>query len=593
MKSRIYSVLFLVLALVLTFTSVFAADEPIKITLLTRSSYANDANVVRDLLVKQGFDVTLDIQPDYASFHAKEEAGNYDVAFTGWATISGNGDYATRGIFHSTGVYNGGGINDPELDALIDKAATVTYEESLPIYAEVEKKLIDNAYIAPLFTGRKVWAFNKDIVDPATVDVYCARPFPFDTLDFVDKSKRDTDTFYMWQAENYYTVADPARSNENSTYLTNGNQYVRLLTFDANMQVGTNGSLSYNYVVADGNQNFYFILRDDINFAKVEDMHAVDTGIKVGAEDVIFSLNRAKDPDAVPGNQAYSNFESIDTVVTVTDLAELESTKDSATGTSVLESLSAGLPAPISELVESKEDVDNAAGKYQVVKITTKTVFPQMANFIAHHTGGILCKEQVEAINTYEDPATYDPNKDMAYGDSSKLVEGPNYDNTIYASGPYIMLYMNDYEIAMEKNPGFMPGTDNEPKIKNVTIKMIPDPDSALSALRSGEIYMFDNVSPEKDAIINSEPSLELLVKPGVSFRYLNFNLKNPDRVVADVNVRRAILNSMDQDAFIAFNNGNVFYATSTLTSIMDTGYTYKPDPSLVPGFLEAYRASK
>ena len=42
-------------------------------------------------------------------------------------------------------------------------------------------------------------------------------------------------------------------------------------------------------------QSIISFLRDDINFAAITDEKAVDTGERVGADDVVFSFNRAKD----------------------------------------------------------------------------------------------------------------------------------------------------------------------------------------------------------------------------------------------------------------------------------------------------------
>ena len=80
----------------------------------------------------------------------------------------------------------------------------------------------------------------------------------------------------------------------------------------------------YNHVIAEGNQTYYFLLRDDINFAAITDEKAVDTGERVGADDVVFSLNRAKDEKSVPDHRTYSLHESIEEVEVVTDLAELD-----------------------------------------------------------------------------------------------------------------------------------------------------------------------------------------------------------------------------------------------------------------------------
>ena len=76
----------------------------------------------------------------------------------------------------------------------------------------------------------------------------------------------------------------------------------------------------------------------------------------------------------------YDNFACLKELETVTDLSELENAKDAVSGKSVKEVLEAGLPAPISELVDDKNATDNAGGKYEVIKITTATPFPYCPN---------------------------------------------------------------------------------------------------------------------------------------------------------------------------------------------------------------------
>ena len=51
------------------------------------SSGESDINIVRDQLIKNGFDVKLNMQPDYGSFKAQQDAGNYDVAIV-WLDYS-------------------------------------------------------------------------------------------------------------------------------------------------------------------------------------------------------------------------------------------------------------------------------------------------------------------------------------------------------------------------------------------------------------------------------------------------------------------------------------------------------------------------
>ena len=181
---------------------------------------------------------------------------------------------------------------------------------------------------------------------------------------------------------------------------------------------------------------------------------------------------------------------------------------------------------------------------------------------------------------------------DVAYGDPATVSEGPDYDNQIYASGPYILVYKNDYELVMQKNPNYMVGTEFEPKIKNITIKMIPDKDSALSSLRSGELHVLNSLDVEKDSVVEGDAKLALKTTPGIAEKHLIFNTSEKS-VCSDVNVRKAIQNAMDQSAFIAVYENSVFPATSPINTIMDTGCTFSPDPSLVQGYLKQYFDSK
>ena len=91
--------------------------------------------------------------------------------------------------------------------------------------------------------------------------------------------------------------------------------------------------MSYNHSIAEGNSDYYFLLRDDINFAAISDGKAVDTGERVGADDVISRLDRAKDPNSVPDHRTYSLHEHIQDVEVVTDLSAIRSVKQSGSDT--------------------------------------------------------------------------------------------------------------------------------------------------------------------------------------------------------------------------------------------------------------------
>nr|WP_285813641.1 ABC transporter substrate-binding protein [Rossellomorea marisflavi] len=558
------------------------------IEILGMSSSESDINILRDQLVKNGFDVKLNVQPDYGSFKSQQDAGNYDVALSSWTTVTGNPDYAVRSVFKSGGDYST--IADEKVDKLIDEASMQTPEEFTKTYKALEDRLVfEKAYIAPLYISYKAQGINKDVLNTDTVRLSKSRALAWETIDFNDEAKRANDPLIMQQSIPTLTSLDPIKGNDGSINTINTNMYVRLVNLTDDDNITADGSLSRNYTIGEGNSEYYFLLRDDINFAKVTDKKAVDSGERVGADDVIFSLNRAKDKDSVPDHRTYTLHEHIKDAEVVTDLKELDGKTND--GKTIRESLENGLDQKISSLVDDKNDADNGSGKYQVVKMTTTEPFPQVLNYLAHQSAGIVSKKQVESINTY-DVASFDVKKDIPYGDQNTVTEGDKYDNSLYASGPYIMTYKNDYEAVFQKNPAYMKGTENEAKISNINVRFIAEADSALSALRNGEIHFYYGVPETKYETVEKDDKLKLqrIESNGVS--YLLFNSKGRDVSKSD-DLRKAVLYSINQDEFIDYYQGNKIKAVSTVSPLVDTGNELKADSDKVKEFLKKYNESK
>ncbi|WP_405170358.1 ABC transporter substrate-binding protein [Paenibacillus sp. FSL H8-0280] len=566
------------------------AQKPADIELLAMSSSENDVNIVRDQLTKNGFNVKLNLQPDYGSFKSQQDAGNYDIALSSWTTVTGNPDYAVRSLFKTGGDYSI--LADGELDKLIDQAATQTPDEYKDTYKQLEDRLVtDQAYIAPLYISLKSQAVNKDILNVDTVRLSKSRAMAWEPIEFKDSSKNATDPLILTQSASVLTSLDPIKGNDGSINQLNTNMYVRLVNLTDDDQLTADGSLSHNFSIAEGNSDYYFILRDDINFAKIDNKKAVDTGERVGADDVIFSLDRAKNKDSVPDHRTYSLHEHIKEAEVVTDLSALQSIKQSSGNGTILEALEQGLGSKITELVTDKTKADNSAGKYQVVKLTTTEPFPQVLNYLAHQSAGIVSKKQVESINTY-DVASFDVNKDIPYGDQNTVTEGAAYSNTLYTSGPYILSYKNDYEGVFLKNPAYRKGTEDEPKIAQVNVRFIADADSALSALRSSEIHLYYGVPETKYDIIENDSKLKLQSLPSNAVSYLLFNTANRE-VAKSSDLRKAVLYSINQDEILSFYKNNKLKAYSTVSPLVQTGNELKADPAKVKEFLSKYNASK
>lgn len=571
-----------------TDTTETAGAKPV-IELLGMSSGEQDMNIVRDQLVKNGFDVKLNIQPDYGSYTAQQDAGNFDIAISSWTTVTGNPDYAVRGLFKTGGDYSR--TSDETVDQLIDEASTLTGDEAKDKYKELEQALVfDNAYIAPLYISQKFQGIYSKEINPDTVRLPKSRAQAWETISFNDEAKNDTETLVLHQAIASLTSLDPVKGNDGSINTLNTNMNVRLVNLSDTDEVVSKGSLSYNHAMSEDAKEYYFVLRDDINFAKVENKTAVDTGDLVSAEDVVFSLNRAKDQNAVPDHRTYSIHENIESVEIISDITSLQSVK-TADGNTVLEALSEDLPAAVAEVVADEADVDNAAGKYQVVKITTPTAFPQVLNYLAHQSGGIVSEAAVTAVNTF-DVASYDPNKDVAYGDQATVTEGATYANHLAASGPYILVQKNDYEAQFVKNPAYQVGTENEPKIKKINVRFIADNDSALSALRNGEIHVLQSVPETKVDVVEGDQNLTLKTADSNAVSYLLFN-QNGREVSKSVDLRKAVLYSINQSEFISYYQDKKKPAVSTVSPLVDTGLKLEADSAKVKEFLKAYQESK
>ncbi|GIO06567.1 peptide ABC transporter substrate-binding protein [Brevibacillus reuszeri] len=569
-----------------------SVQKPVEIVLLTQSRDETDANVIRDQLSKSGFHVKLNLQPDFGSYTAQEKAGNYDVAISSWTTVTGNPDYAVRSLFKTGGDYNKGPISDPEIDELIDKAASQTAEEYKETYEKLEQRLVfDKAYIAPLYVSLKSQGLNHTVLKESSVRLSKSRSMVWEAIDFVDESKRDKDPLILQQAISSLTSLDPIKGNDGSINMLNTNMYVRLVNLTDDDKITSEGALSHNYAIAEGNSDYYFLLRDDISFAKIKDKLAVDSGERVGAEDVIFSLNRAKNKDAVPDHRTYSLHEHIQNVELVTDPSVLSTVKQSGASGTIKEALEKGLKAPIHELTSNKADVNNQSGKYQVVKLTTTKPFPQVLNYLAHQSAGIVSKKQVESINTF-DVAKYDVNKDISYGDQSTVTEGAAYNNALAASGPYILSYKNDYEAVFYKNPGYRKGTEFEPKISKIVVRFIKDADSALAALRSGEIHVYYGIPETKFDLVQNDSKLKLQTLESNGVAYLLFNLENRE-VSKSEDLRKAVLYAINQEELIKTYNDNKFKASSTLTPLVKTGLELQADSNKVKEYLKKYAESK
>lgn len=142
------------------------------------------------------------------------------------------------------------------------------------------------------------------------------------------------------------------------------------------------------------------------------------------------------------------------------------------------------------------------------------------------------------------------------------------------------------------KNPAYRTGSEYEPKIAKINVRFISDVDSALSALRNGEIHVLQTVPETKLDIVKSDTKLTLNTADSNAVSYLQMNTSG--RAVSDsADLRKAILYSINQDEFISYYQGNKKPAVSTVSPLIDTGLKLQADSEKVKEFVKAYNDKK
>ncbi|MBQ7903839.1 MAG: hypothetical protein IJ362_08925 [Oscillospiraceae bacterium] len=579
MKKLIALVLSAVMALSLVACGGSNSDEttellpvqPETVKILAQSTREAEVNIMRDQLEHAGFVVEVDMQPDYSSVSAARDKGDYDLCISGWSTGTGNLDYAVRGILHSTGDYNYSPVIDEEVDRLIDLGASQTQAQAVETYLALETRIIDEmAYMIPLYSPKSVAAFNKNVIDVDNLKVYKSSGPLWWEYRYKDASQNETRPIVFTQQNAVMSTLDPVQGNDASMGTACGANYAKLISLDVDDSFRLEGTASYSYAIAEGNSEFYFLLRDDIYFGAVKDGEVYNTGVRAGGEDVVYSLERASNKDSVPSHKTFTLHNHLAKIEVLTDLGELSAKLDSDTGATVLETLQKGIDGEIGTLVAKDEDADNAAGKYQVVKITTTEAFPQVLNFLCHNSAGIVCKEQVEKYNAKFmkdgkfDVSNYDISKDVCYGDFAAFKNGDT--EMLWCSGPFVMTKVDDYGATFVMNPGFKAGEEDRPTIKTYYLKFIMDQTAATSAFRAGEIDALTSVNANDVATLQADENFDVRIKDANSTYYCYVNMREGSKF-NNLDLRKAVLYAINQNDFIAYKDGMV----NPVYSVVDT----------------------
>jgi peptide/nickel transport system substrate-binding protein len=123
-------------------------------------------------------------------------------------------------------------------------------------------------------------------------------------------------------------------------------------------------------------------------------------------------------------------------------------------------------------------------------------------------------------------------------------------------TGPYRVVSFDPAKgnVVYEKNENYAMG-DVRPagSIKHILLSSIPDQQTQIAKLFSGELDLVYNIEPDMVASLSANPSLKVSVERTVSYTYIQFDTRDRTGigVFKDKRVREALLKAIDRPALI------------------------------------------
>lgn len=114
-------------------------------------------------------------------------------------------------------------------------------------------------------------------------------------------------------------------------------------------------------------------------------------------------------------------------------------------------------------------------------------------------------------------------------------------------TGPYkFKEWRSGDRVILEANPDYFEG---RPYIKEVVYKVVPNIDTLLVQLETGEVDLVDGIQPKDYLRLKQNPKIKLYTYDALLYVYFGFNLKNP--LFQDIKVRYAIASAIDRSLIV------------------------------------------
>ncbi|WP_261131036.1 glutathione ABC transporter substrate-binding protein [Bacillus sp. Marseille-Q3570] len=209
--------------------------------------------------------------------------------------------------------------------------------------------------------------------------------------------------------------------------------------------------------------------------------------------------------------------------------------------------------APRASLLEPIESIE-VKDEYTVV-IKTKEPYGAMLAALSHSNASIVSPTADKKGNLNKEPVGTGP---------FKFVE--------WKSGDHITLEGNkDY-------------WQDPPQLEKVTFKVVPEVNTAVSMLQTGEVQFIDGLTAEHLPRLESIKNVEIMKKEGTPVSYLGFNMaKAPSN---ELPFRQAVAYALDREAYVKKLKGLGVRSNSIIgpkvfgydESAEQSGYEYDPE---------------
>ena len=126
-----------------------------------------------------------------------------------------------------------------------------------------------------------------------------------------------------------------------------------------------------------------------------------------------------------------------------------------------------------------------------------------------------------------------------------------NYNNAPLGTGPFkVTEFKRGQYVILDRNPFYWRKDAKGaqlPYLDRIIIKIIPDANTQVTQVKSGEVQFAYNVPYSQAASLQSVPGIKLIKNDVLSWQHLDFNFRND--LLKDIVVRKAIAHAIDKDA--------------------------------------------